>query len=62
MLKNNGYFLLQVGSQRYPLIKDGIEIAKEIGFNIIDNHSANMDNYFKKTSEENKERILILQK
>jgi len=62
MLKDNAYFLLQVGSQRYPLIKDGIKIAEKIGFTIVDNQSANMDNNFKKTSDENKERILILKK
>ena len=35
-LKNGGVFVLQVGSQRYPLLKDGIKIAKNIGFVVED--------------------------
>lgn len=35
-LKNGCVFVLQVGSQRYPLLKDGIKIAENIGFVVED--------------------------
>ena len=35
-LRNGGVFILQVGSQSYPLRKDGEKIAKEIGFTVED--------------------------
>ena len=35
-LRNGGVFILQVGSQSYPLRQDGEKIAKEIGFTVED--------------------------
>ena len=35
-LRDGGTFILQVGSQSYPLLEDGKKIAAEVGFRIID--------------------------
>ena len=35
-LRKGGVFILQVGSQSYPLRQDGEKIAKEIGFTVDD--------------------------
>ena len=35
-LRDGGTFILQVGSQKYPLLEDGKKIASEVGFSIID--------------------------
>ena len=35
-LRNGGTFILQVGSQSYPLLEDGKKIAAEVGFHLLD--------------------------
>ena len=62
LLYDDGVFALQVGSQTYPLLQDGKEIAERVGFKIEDDMSAEMDNNFNQTEDEKKERILILKK
>ena len=63
-LRPGGVFALQVGGQKYPLIKDGSEIAKAVGFSVevrspkylqVD---ANLHN----TENERQEALLILTK
>ena len=62
-LKNNAYFILQVGSQRYPLCKDGIKIAQSIGFKHIDTIDADINRKGEKaTDAERKEVCIILKK
>lgn len=61
-LKTNGVFCLQIGSQRYPLLYDGREIAERIGFVVLDIRNTDMKNSFNKTEFDKGERILIIQK
>ena len=35
-LRDGGTFILQVGSQSYPLLEDGKKIAAEVGFRLLD--------------------------
>ena len=35
-LRDGGTFILQVGSQKYPLLEDGKKIAAEVGFRLLD--------------------------
>jgi hypothetical protein len=53
---------LQVGSQRYPLLKDGQEIASDVGFEHVETRSTDMVNNFCETEEDAGEVILILRK
>lgn len=61
-LKKKGIFCLQVGSQKYPLEKDGIQLACEVGFEHIESRGTKMINTKEKTEEENMERIVIFRK
>ena len=61
-LKKDCYFALQVGSQKYPLLEDGIKIAERIGFEKIDILETDMKNNYNKTEIEKGEVILILKK
>lgn len=61
-LKSGGIFCLQVGSQRYPLLTDGTEIAKEIGFEVIEVRPTEMVNNQTKTDEEKGEVVIVLKK
>jgi ParB-like chromosome segregation protein Spo0J len=61
-LRPGGVFALQVGSQRYPLKDDGIEIAKQVGFKVREIRHTGMFNNFTGTSPEKGEVILVLQK
>ena len=61
-LKTGGYFALQVGSQRYPLLEDGKKIAIKTGFSVDRVTETSMKNNFKNTEEEKSEVFLILTK
>ena len=62
LLKKGGVFALQVGSQRYPLLDDGKNIALQTGFKFIEVRDAAMQNSLRNTEEEKAEVILILKK
>ena len=61
-LKPEGVFALQIGSQRYPLLKDGKKIAKKCGFVVQEIRKTLMKNGFKTTADEDSEVLLILRK
>lgn len=61
-LKRNTFFCLQIGSQRYPLLEDGKQIATEIGFEVIEVRPTDMKNNYNKTEEERGEVVIILSK
>lgn len=61
-LKAGGIFCLQVGSQRYPLLTDGTEIAKEAGFEVLEVRPTEMVNNQTKTDEDKGEVVIILRK
>lgn len=61
-LKVGGIFCLQVGSQRYPLLDDGIKIAEETLFEVIEVRQTEMVNNQTKTDEEKGEVVIILKK
>lgn len=61
-LKEGGIMCLQVGSQVYPLLKDGKQIAKQIGFKVLEVRETQMKNHFNQTAEEDGEVVLICQK
>lgn len=63
-LVKGGYFILQVGSQRYPLVEDGEKIAKEAGFLIrqVRNFGLSTNSKLHETEENKREKIIILQK
>lgn len=63
-LKQGGVFALQVGGQSYPLIADGISIAKEIGFKVEKRQPTNLafDSNMHNTDEDKAETLLILKK
>ena len=63
-LVNGGYFILQVGSQRYPLVEDGKQIAKDAGFIIreVRNFGFSTNSKLHDTEDDKKEKIIILQK
>lgn len=65
-LRDGGTFILQVGSQRYPLLEDGKKIAAEVGFRILDirplgGQTSNPLHGNTDEDEEN-EKIMILKK
>ena len=62
LLNKNGVFALQIGSQQYNLLEDGIAIAKRVGFTVKETRSTDMTNSFQNTSDEKAEVILILEK
>jgi DNA modification methylase len=61
-LKENCFFALQIGSQRYELLKDGKEIARKIGFTYIETIDTDMINNQMKTEKEIGEVVIILKK
>lgn len=61
-LKCNTFFCLQIGSQRYPLLEDGKQIATEIGFEVIEVRPTEMKNNYNKTEEERGEVVIVLHK
>ena len=61
-LKTGGIFCLQVGSQRYPLLTDGTEIAEQLGFEVLEVRPTEMVNNQTKTDEEKGEVVIILKK
>ena len=61
-LKVGGIFCLQVGSQRYPLLDDGIKIAEETLFEVLEVRPTEMVNNQTKTDEEKGEVVIILKK
>ena len=61
-LKVGGIFCLQVGSQRYPLLGDGIKIAEETLFEVIEVRQTEMVNNQTKTDEEKGEVVIVLKK
>jgi len=61
-LKPGGVFILQIGSQKYPLLKDGKKIAEACGFVVEETRETSMRNGFKSTAEEDSEVLLILRK
>lgn len=61
-LKRNTFFCLQIGSQRYPLLEDGKQIAAEIGFEVIEVRPTDMKNNYNKTEEERGEVVIVLHK
>lgn len=61
-LKVGGVFCLQVGSQRYPLLQDGMKIAEEVGFEVLEVRPTDMVNNQTKTEEEKGEVVIILKK
>ena len=61
-LKVGGIFCLQVGSQRYPLLHDGMKIAEEVGFEVLEVRPTDMVNNQTKTEEEKGEVVIVLKK
>ena len=61
-LKVGGIFCLQVGSQRYPLLDDGIKIAEETLFEVLEVRPTDMVNNQTKTDEEKGEVVIVLKK
>lgn len=61
-LKRNTFFCLQIGSQRYPLLEDGKQIATEIGFEVVEVRPTDMKNNYNKTEEERGEVVIVLHK
>lgn len=61
-LKKGGIMCLQVGSQYYPLLKDGKKIAKAKGFKIKEVRATDMKNNFNQTEEKDGEVVLICEK
>ena len=61
-LKPEGVFALQIGSQKYPLLKDGKKIAKKCGFVVEEIRKTLMANGWKTTADEDSEVLLILKK
>lgn len=61
-LKEDSFFCLQVGSQKYPLAQDGKQIAESVGFECIEIRDTDMVNTLMKTDKEKGEVILVLHK
>lgn len=61
-LRSGGIFLLQVGSQQYPLSKDGHRIALECGFTVEGWRPLRYQNNLHGTAEADGEIILLLRK
>jgi len=60
-LKVGGHFCVQVGSQKYPLKDDGIEIAKKIGYKLITVENTSMTNQ-KGEIKDSGEVLIVLKK
>ena len=63
-LRPGGVFALQVGGQSYPLVSDGISIAKMAGFSVEQRVLGGLcfDNALHNTDEAKRETLLILRK
>nr|DAL66234.1 MAG TPA_asm: Putative modification methylase [Caudoviricetes sp.] len=63
-LKKGCYFVLQVGSQSYPLAIDGQEIATEVGFTVVDvrKFGGQESSGLHSDNEDKNEKIIILKK
>lgn len=61
-LKHDTFFCLQVGSQRYPLLDDGKQLASNTGFEVVEIRSTEMKNNYNKTEEERGEVVIVLHK
>lgn len=65
-IKPGGVFCLQVGSQSYPLAKDGVKIAQQVGFSVEDIRplgGATSSSLHNNTDDdEENEKIIILRK
>lgn len=64
-LKDGGIFCLQVGSQSYPLKEDGIAIAEQVGFKVVEVRpmgGSNNNGLKTKKDSENGEVIILLVK
>ena len=65
-IKPGGVFCLQVGSQSYPLAKDGIKIAQSIGFTVEDvrplGGATSSSLHGNSDEDEENEKIIILRK
>jgi hypothetical protein len=64
-LKDNSYFALIVGSQKYPLRKDGISIAENVGFKCSiykENCLPSNRSKLHETSDEESETIILMKK
>lgn len=65
-LKEGGVFCLQVGSQTYPLLKDGIAIAKRVGFAVEEirplGGGTSSSLHSNKDEDEENEKIIVLRK
>jgi hypothetical protein len=65
-IKPGGVFCLQVGSQSYPLAKDGVKIAQQVGFTVEDIRplgGATSSSLHNNTDDDDEnEKIIILRK
>lgn len=65
-LKHGGVFVLQVGSQRYPLLSVGREIAERVGFKCVEvrpfGHGTSSPLHGNTDADEENEKIMILKK
>lgn len=65
-IKPGGVFCLQVGSQSYPLLRDGISIAEDVGFSVEDirplGGSTASSLHANTNEDEDNEKIIILRK
>lgn len=65
-LRKDGVFCLQVGSQSYPLLRDGIDIAKKVGFDVEDirplGGGTSSSLHGNTDDEKENEKIIILRK
>ena len=63
-LKPDGVFVMQIGSQKYPLLKDGKKIAKKCGFVVEEIRKTHMKNTrpCSIAADEDSEVLLILRK
>lgn len=65
-LRDGGTFILQVGSQSYPLLEDGKKIAAEVGFRLLDvrplGNGTSSGLHGNTDEDEENEKIIILRK
>lgn len=66
LLKSGAVFCLQVGSQTYPLLKDGTAIAREVGFDVEEirplGAMENSSMHNNTSEDESNEKIIVLRK
>jgi hypothetical protein len=61
-LRPGGVFVLQIGSQRYPLLKDGKMLARKVGFAIESVRASGMVNNAQETTAIDGEVVIVLRK